>query len=111
MKILVVVCVLCISCNLLMADKEFNKKLMKAFESDTISKRIEDMMRVILKENDDEIQVKERDDNLTQKIHELVATVNLLSQELTNKDLTIVQFRNKCWQLAKDNNKIEKRCE
>ena len=62
-----------------MADKEFNKKLMKAFESDTISKRIEDMMRVILKENDDEIQVKERDDNLTQKIHELVATVNLLS--------------------------------
>ena len=33
-------------------------------------------MRAIFKEHDDETQVKDRDDNLTQKIHELVATVN-----------------------------------
>ena len=69
-----------------MADKEFNKKFMKAFESDTVSKRIGDKMRVILEENDGETQVKEQDDNLTQKIYELVATVNLLRQELANKD-------------------------
>ena len=31
-----------------MVDKEFNKKFMKAFESDTISKRIRDKMRAIL---------------------------------------------------------------
>ena len=69
-----------------MADKEFNKKFMKAFESDTVSKRIGDIMRVILEENDGETQVKEQDDNLTQKIYKLVATVNLLRQELAIKD-------------------------
>ena len=47
----------------LMADKEFNKKFIKAFESDKISQRIGVIMRAILKEQDDEIQVKERDDN------------------------------------------------
>ena len=61
-----------------MADKEFNTKFMKAFESDTASKRIGDTTRAILKEHDDETQVKERDDNLTQKIHKLVATASLL---------------------------------
>ena len=61
-----------------MADKEFNEKFMKAFESDTISMYIGDIMRAILKKHDDETQVKEQDDNLTQKIHKLVATVNLL---------------------------------
>ena len=59
---------------------------MKAFESNTVSKRIGDLIRAILKKHDDETQVKERDDYLTQKIHELVATVNLLRQELANKD-------------------------
>ena len=63
---------------LLMADKEFNKKFMKAFESDTVSKCFGGIMRAILKEHDVETQLKEGDDNLTQKIHELVATVNLL---------------------------------
>ena len=67
-------------------------------------------MRTIFKEHDDETQVKERNDNLTQKIHELVATVNLLRQVLVNKDLIIVQIRRKCQQLEKDNNKLEKRC-
>ena len=58
---------------------------MKVFESDTVSKHIGDIMRTILKEHD-ETQVKKRDDNLTQTIHELVATVNLLRQELANND-------------------------
>ena len=53
-------------------------------------------MRAILKEHDDETFVKERDDNLSQKIHELVATVNLLRQELANKNLTVVHLLNKC---------------
>ena len=61
---------------------EFNKKFMKAFELDTVSKHIGDIMRTMFKEHDDETQVKKRDDNLKQKIHELVPTVNLLRQEL-----------------------------
>ena len=55
---------------------------MKAFELDTVSKHIRDIMRTMFKEHDDETQVKKRDDNLKQKIHELVPTVNLLRQEL-----------------------------
>ena len=69
------------------------------------------MTRAILEEHDDETQVKERDDNLTQKIHELVVTVNLLQQKLANNDFKIVLLRNKCQQLEKDNNQLEKRCE
>ena len=76
-----------------------------------VSKRIGDLMRAILKEHDDETQVKDRDYYLTHKIHELVATLNLLRQELANKDITIVQLRKKFQQLEKDNKQLEKRCE
>ena len=61
-----------------MADKKLNKKFMKAFESDKVSTRIGNIRRAILKNHDDETQVKERYYNLTQKIYELVATVSLL---------------------------------
>ena len=48
------------------------------------------MTRAILKIHDYETKIKELDDNLTQKIHELITTVNLFRPELANKDLTIV---------------------
>jgi hypothetical protein len=80
------------------ADKEFSKQFLQALETDTISRRLADIIKLALADRNEEIE---------RKMEEVKLSVNQLRAEITTKDAVIAHLHGKCQQLEGANRDLK----